>query len=266
MDSIVDKYSSRQHAPAELAFGDFALPAADSPAAFLRAHTDDARNPDARIKIQHGTTTLSFIYEGGIVVCVDSRASAGSWIASQSVKKVLEINSYLLGTMAGGAADCQFWQRWLGSQCRLYELRNKERISVSSASKVLANVMYQYKGSGLSMGTMICGYTKFDKPEIYYVDSDGSRVPGSMFCVGSGQTFAYGVLDEGYRWDLTQEEALALGKRAILGATHRDAYSGGSVNVFHMTPAGWTYHGNYDVGEAIWLAKEQEGSFNNIVT
>jgi hypothetical protein len=36
--------------------------------------------------------------------------------ASQTVKKVIEINKYLLGTMAGGAADCQFWQRNLGRQ------------------------------------------------------------------------------------------------------------------------------------------------------
>jgi hypothetical protein len=36
--------------------------------------------------------------------------------ASQTVKKVIEINKFLLGTMAGGAADCQFWQRNLGTQ------------------------------------------------------------------------------------------------------------------------------------------------------
>ena len=36
--------------------------------------------------------------------------------ASQTVKKVIEINRYLLGTMAGGAADCQYWQRNLGQQ------------------------------------------------------------------------------------------------------------------------------------------------------
>lgn len=63
------------------------------------------------------------------------------FLASQSVKKVIEINPFLLGTMAGGAADCQFWERDLGRQCRLFELRNKERISVSAASKLLANTM-----------------------------------------------------------------------------------------------------------------------------
>lgn len=62
--------------------------------------------------------------------------------------------------MAGGAADCSFWERELGRQCRLYELRNKERISVGAASKLLANITYAYKGYGLSMGTMITGWDK----------------------------------------------------------------------------------------------------------
>ena len=42
--------------------------------------------------------------------------------------------------------------------------------------------------------------------------------------------YAYGVLDSGYKWDLTVEDAYELGKRAIYHATHRDAYSGGVVN------------------------------------
>lgn len=101
------------------------------------------------------------------------------------MKKVIEINPYLLGTMAGGAADCSFWERLLAMECRLvllirlgsfvplpsccacvshlccsshsatmfskYELQNKERISVAAASKILANMVYQYKGMGLSM-------------------------------------------------------------------------------------------------------------------
>ncbi len=109
-------------------------------------------------------------------------------LASGTVKKIIEINPYLLGTMAGGAADCSFWERNLGVQvlfhsrewrvfdfdtchvaehtlehvhfyfistndnivplsthliiqCRMFELRNKERISVAAASKLLANTM-----------------------------------------------------------------------------------------------------------------------------
>jgi len=51
-----------------------------------------------------------------------------------------------------------------------------------------------------------------------------------MFSVGSGSTYAYGVLDSGYNYGMSVEEAYDLGQRAIYHATHRDAYSGGVVN------------------------------------
>ncbi|KAK3797507.1 hypothetical protein RRG08_054539 [Elysia crispata] len=123
---------------------------------------------------------------------------------------------------------------WLG----VYELRNKERISVAAASKLLANIVYDYKGMGLSMGTMIVGWDK-KGPALYYVDSDGERLAGQLFSVGSGSVYAYGVLDSDYRWDLTEQEAYDLGRRAIYHATHRDAYSGGVVNLYHMKVTGW---------------------------
>merc|ERR1712159_143168 len=110
------------------------------------------------VKPNHGTTTLGFIFEHGIVIAVDSRASQGPYVSSQTVKKVIEINPFLLGTMAGGAADCQFWQRNLGIQCRLHELEDGKRITVRAASKLLANTLYSYKGRGLSMGTMVAGW------------------------------------------------------------------------------------------------------------
>ena len=106
--------------------------------------------------------------------------------------------------------------------------RNRERISVAAASKMLANMVYQYKGMGLSMGVMIAGWDK-KGPGLYYVDNDGNRMPGNVFSVGSGSIYAYGVLDSGYKADMTDEEAQELGRRAIYHATFRDAYSGGVV-------------------------------------
>ena len=41
---------------------------------------------------------------------------------------------------------------------------------------------------------------------------------------------ALGVLDDGYKWDLSVDEAYDLARRSIYHATYRDAYSGGSVN------------------------------------
>ncbi|KAM9120487.1 proteasome subunit beta type-5-like [Pangshura tecta] len=203
---------------------------------------------DAGIELLHGTTTLAFKFQEGVVVAADSRATAGSYVASQTVKKVIEINPYLLGTMAGGAADCSFWERLLARQCRIYQLRNKERISVAAASKLLANMVYQYKGMGLHMGTMICGWDKRG-PGLYYVDSEGNRLSGTAFSVGSGSVYAYGVLDRGYKPDMPAEEAYDLARRAIYQATYRDAYSGGEVNLYHVQRDGWVHVSTDDVAQ-----------------
>ncbi len=65
---------------------------------------------------------------------------------------------------------------------------------------------------------------------MYYVDDNGLRLSGNMFSTGSGNSYAYGVMDSGYRYDLTVPEAYDLAQRSIFHATHRDAYSGGTVN------------------------------------
>jgi len=121
----------------------------------------------------------------------------------------------------------------------MYELRNGERISVAAASKLLGNTFYSYRGYGLSCGTMVAGWDQRG-PALYYIDDDGTRLKGQRFSVGSGSTYAYGVLDSYYRTDLNAEEAVELGKRAIYHATHRDAYSGGTINVYLVQEGGWT--------------------------
>lgn len=154
----------------------FALPSGSDPAHISKTLVSGRyEDKGEKIKLSKGTTTLAFVFKGGVVVAVDSRASQGSYVGSQTVKKVIEINPFLLGTMAGGAADCQFWERNLGIQCRLHELREKERISVAAASKLLCNTMYSYRGYGLSMGTMVAGWDK-SGPQLYYVDNDATRL------------------------------------------------------------------------------------------
>lgn len=165
--------------------------------------------------------TLAFKFQGGIVVAVDSRATAGSYIGAfplqfpdptrllaradprlmdrpaaltcsvwhgqegdrdqpllagnhgrwcwcappllfrpVSLSRADDASRSFLLPLTPPSADCQYWETYLGIQCRLHELRNHERISVAAASKYLSNLVYSYKGMGLSMGTMICGWDK----------------------------------------------------------------------------------------------------------
>uniref|UniRef100_A0A8C4MQN7 Proteasome subunit beta n=1 Tax=Equus asinus TaxID=9793 RepID=A0A8C4MQN7_EQUAS len=233
---------------------ELALPRGMQPTDFLQSQGGSGEG-NVQIEMAHGTTTLAFKFQHGVIVAVDSRASAGSYIATLRVNKVIEINPYLLGTMSGCAADCQYWERLLAKECRLYYLRNGERISVSAASKLLSNMMCQYGGMGLSMGSMICGWDK-KGPGLYYVDENGTRLSGNMFSTGSGNSYAYGVMDSGYRNNLSIEEAYDLGRRAIVHATHRDSYSGGVVNMYHMKEDGWVKVESTDVSDLLHQYRE----------
>ncbi len=200
------------------------------------------------IKPKKGTTTLAFIFAKGIVVAVDSRATAGSYIASQTVNKVIEINKYLLGTMAGGAADCFYWETELGLYAKKQEIIHGKRISAAAASMYLSNCVYNYRGYGLCMSTMICGYDE-SGPKIYNVTDDGARIEGNLFSVGSGSTIAHGILSADYNFDMSKNDAINLGINAIFHAGHRDAASGGSVNVYFMDENGWEKVGSYGFDE-----------------
>ncbi|CAG5889458.1 unnamed protein product [Menidia menidia] len=207
---------------------EFAVPVGVDPSSFLKSCNHEG---GVSIDLNHGTTTLAFKFRHGVIVAVDSRASAGSYIDSKDANKVIEINSYLLGTMSGSAADCQYWERLLAKECRLYRLRNNHRISVAAASKLLSNMMLGYRGMGLSMGSMICGWDK-QGPGLYYVNNDGTRLSGRMFSTGCGNSYAYGVVDSGYREDMTVEEAYELG-------------------LYHMREDGWIKVCMDDVSELI---------------
>ncbi|KAM3846954.1 proteasome subunit beta type-8 [Vipera latastei] len=211
----------------------------------------------SQVQPVHGTTTLAFTFQHGVIVATDSRASAGNYICTFQCNKVIEINPYLLGTMSGCAADCQYWERLLAKYCRLYFLRNKERISVSATSKLLANMLAEYRGMGLSVGSMVCGWDK-KGPGLYYIDDRGARLKAPLFSTGSGNTYAYGILDSGHRPDLSVEEAYELGRRAICYATHRDSYSGGVVNMYHMKEDGWIHVGRTDVSDLLHQYSEEK--------
>jgi len=234
-----------------------AAPPFEDPAANLAQLQSTGEKEGVKFDFDHGTTTLGFRFQGGVILAVDSRATGGQFIGSQTMKKIVEINNYLLGTLAGGAADCVYWDRVLAKECRLFELRNKEQISVAAASKIMSNIVYYYKGMGLSMGMMLAGYDKRG-PQLYYIDSEGTRTPGKVFSVGSGSIYAYGVLDSGYNWELTDEQAQDLGRRAIYHATHRDAYSGGIVRVYHIKPSGWVNISNQDCMDLHYKYQEEK--------
>ena len=210
--------------------------------------------------MNHGTTTLAFIIDKGIVCAVDSRASMGNFVGSRTTDKVLPVTKRVLGTMAGGAADCAYWIRALSAQVRRWEFEEGRPASVASVAHLLVEMLRGQRG--LSMGTMIMGHSwgtgsgdgdgdgEPGEPGLFYVDSAGTCMEGSCFSVGSGSQYAVSVIDAEWRRDMAWSEATDLAVRALQRATHRDAFSGGYLNVFHVTKRdGWKQARRVDSAE-----------------
>jgi len=194
----------------------------------------------------HGTTTLAFIYKDSVIVAIDSRASVGNYVGSRTVKKIFPVSDTIVATMAGGAADCSFWIRRIAKQVKLFEYDNNTKMTVCAVAKLLSSTLREYRGAGLSVGTMVSGWDKVNGPSLYYVDSEGSCIKGKMFSVGSGSQLAYSILDDEFNKrvvnkdinEMTLDEAIDTAAWSIRYAAHRDGFSGGYINIFHMNCTG----------------------------
>uniref|UniRef100_A0A3B3UNI9 Proteasome subunit beta n=1 Tax=Poecilia latipinna TaxID=48699 RepID=A0A3B3UNI9_9TELE len=192
--------------------------------------------------LSHGTTTLGFIFQGGVIAAADTRASAGGLVACPAVHKITPIHSHLVVTSSGSGADCMLWERILIREIRLYELRHKRRLSIRASAKLLSCMLHPFKGTDVCVALTL-------GPRVIYVCSDGARLQGDIISVGSGSPYAYGVLDGGLSWSLSKEEAISLAREAVFRATHRDAYSGNNVDLFHIDAQGWIQRPREDLKE-----------------
>ncbi|KAK7878372.1 hypothetical protein WMY93_031002 [Mugilogobius chulae] len=193
--------------------------------------------------MSHGTTTLAFIFQGGVLAAADTRSSCSGLVACPAAQKILPIHSHLVGTTSGTSADCALWKRILSREIRLYQLRHGKLLSTRGAAKLLSHMLHPFKGTELCVAATLCG--------------DGTRLQGTLFSVGSGSPYAYSILDQDVAWGLTVEEATALGREAVFRATHRDAYSGNCVDVYHINSKGWTRRTREDLKEEYYREKER---------
>ncbi|XP_038156331.1 proteasome subunit beta type-11a [Cyprinodon tularosa] len=233
--------------------------------------------------LTHGTTTLGFVFQGGVIAAADTRASAGGLVACPAVHKITPIHSHLVVTSSGSGADCMLWERILIREIRLYELRHKRRLSIRGSAKLLSCMLHPFKGTNVCVALTLCGWDKeggsfgmahnldnpslpadvnpssqSSGPKVIYVCSDGARLQGDIISVGSGSPYAYGVLDGGLSWSLSKEEAISLAREAVFRATHRDAYSGNNVDLFHVTSQGWIQRPREDLKEEYYRDMERK--------
>jgi proteasome beta subunit len=169
----------------------------------------------------------------------EKRVTYGYLVVSKGVKKVFKITDQIGAACAGLVGDMQILTREVEAQASLFSMDVGRRISVRSAAKLMSVILFNRRYAPLITQTIVGGLDE-EGPALYVLDVLGSLIPDKYAVVGSGTEIAMGVLEEGYKEELSIEEAKALVTRAIKSAISRDAMSGDGIDFLVITKEGIT--------------------------
>jgi proteasome beta subunit len=184
-----------------------------------------------------GATTIGVVFSDGVILASEKRVTYGSMIMSKTGKKVFRITDHVGAACAGLVSDMQILVREIEAQAKLFTFDTKRPMSVKAVAKVMSNVLFNRRMIPLITQTIVGGMDD-DKPEIYVLDVLGSLLPDKYAAVGSGAQMATGVLEQGYKNNLSQKDAKALVLKAIKSAVRRDVLSGDGVDILIATKDG----------------------------
>jgi proteasome beta subunit len=181
-----------------------------------------------------GTTTIGLVCKDGVVLATERRATAGSFIANKTTQKLFKIDTNLGITVAGLVGDAQVLARYLRAEVLLYRLRRNAPLTVEGAATLLANIlngnrMFPY------YAWLILGGVDGRGGHVFSIDPAGGSIEDKYVSVGSGSTFAYGVLEESYARDMSVNEGVDLALRGLTVAMKRDSASGDGYIVHTIT-------------------------------
>jgi proteasome beta subunit len=189
-----------------------------------------------------GTTTITIKCKDGIIMAADKRATAGHFIANKKVEKVYPISDHIAITIAGLVSDAQLLTKYIKAEIKLREIKTGRQITVSEVANLLAGMSYanirNYSAVQGIVGFLVGGedVTGF---AAYEIGIDGSLTEIDEYASdGSGSLFAYAVLEDKYRKDMTTKDATELAINGLEIAQKRDSASGNGYDVVRIAGNG----------------------------
>ena len=181
-----------------------------------------------------GTSTLGITYRNGVVIGADHRATMGNFIANKNVQKLFLVSDRIALTTAGLVGHAQRLARMLRAEIALYELKREIPMTVKVAATMMANVL---SNRPHWVQLLIAGCDD-DGGHVYSIDSAGGSIPDVFSATGSGSPFMYGVLEDGFKENMSKDEALTLAARSLRASSQRDSASGDGMDLCVISSKG----------------------------
>jgi 20S proteasome subunit beta 1 len=193
----------------------------------------------AEPEVHLGTTLLAVTYKDGVVVGADTRTSVSGYVSNRFAYKIAPILDQAVICRSGSAADTQQLADQTKWELQARDYRYQMRPALTQISRMLRSLMLARSGE-LSASLICAGYDKeVGRGRIYSISSSGFLMEEEGFAIsGSGSTFILGHMDNAYRPDMSEEDAVDFVVQAVQLAMSRDGSSGGFVRVHVLNEAG----------------------------
>ncbi len=187
-----------------------------------------------------GATTIGVRGQGYVILASEKRVSYGGYVMSRAGKKVFKITDRIGIACAGLFADMQAISKIMHANIKYYELVTRKPMTVKTAARLLAAILYENKLFPFISETLVGGIDGDNKPRLYVMDALGSLIEDDYAALGSGAPIAVGVLEAEYSKKLSFEQARSLVLKAMKAALERDPISGDGIDIlaFRVTPEG----------------------------
>lgn len=196
-------------------------------------------NDDAVNKlVLKGTTTIGVVCKDGVILASDTRVTMGFYVAHKHGKKIYKIDDHLAMTISGTVADAQRTVDILSANAQLYKLNMSRPLPVSSAARLIANLLFSARYAPLVTQVLIGGVDDTG-PHVFSLDPFGSLTEEKCVATGSGSPIAYGILEDRYKKDVAVKELLPIIVKAVNSAMKRNAATGDSFNVAIINEKGY---------------------------
>jgi proteasome beta subunit len=213
-------------------------PGSSSFTEFLSAAAPDLlpRSQRQDIDAPHGTTIVAALFDGGVVMAGDRRATAGNLIAQRDIEKVFAADDYSLVGIAGTAGLAIEIVRLYQVELEHYEKIEGTQLTLDGKANRLATMIRGNLAQaiqGLAVVPLFAGFdldaaSPSEGGRIYSFDVAGGRYPERYFhAVGSGSLFARGALKKLWRVGLSQDEVVRVVVEALYDAADDDSATGG---------------------------------------
>jgi proteasome beta subunit len=190
----------------------------------------------------HGTTIVAAVFDGGVVMAGDRRATMGNLIAQRDIEKVFAADDFSMVGIAGTAGlaidlvrlfqlELEHYEKIEGTALTLDGKANRLatmiRGNLGAAMQGLA-VVPLFAGFDVDIADAVEGHPRQAAGRIYSYDVTGGRYPELHYhSVGSGSMFAKGSLKKLWRPALSEDDTVTIVIEALYDAADDDSATGG---------------------------------------